>query len=121
MSENSYVTMPDENGSINISEEVVAIIASAAAAEVDGVKALVGAGGDFAEKFGKKNPAKGIRVVLDEENGVTVNAYVVLNYGFTVTDIAREVQKGVATAVESMTGLTVRAVNVHVTGIAIDN
>ena len=115
-----YVTHPDEKGSINISEDVIAIIASAAVNEVDGVASLSsGLGSDIAEKFGKRNPAKGIKLNVSDMS-VTVEAYILVKYGFAVNEVAKAVQASVVNAVESMTGLLVPVVNVHVCGIAFD-
>ena len=46
----------ENNGSVNIADEVVAVIASMAASEVSGVASMVsGVAGNFAELIGMKN------------------------------------------------------------------
>ena len=119
MSDNKeYVSRSDELGNIHISEEVLAGIAAAAALEVEGVSALAAnLGSDIAELLGKKNLAKGVRIKTEEEK-VTVELSVLMAYGHTIPAMGKAIQDGVKTAVESMTGLEVAAVNVSVAGIA---
>lgn len=115
-----YISQPVEMGSINISEDVVASIAAAAAAEVEGVSGLAAnIGTDLAELLGKKNLSKGIKLQI-AENAVTVDVYVLVKYGQVIPQIAKSVQDAVSGAVEAMTGLTVAGVNVHVGGVTFD-
>ncbi len=118
MSENKeYVSRSDELGNIHISEEVLATIAAAAALDVEGVSSLsANLGSDIAERLGKKNLAKGVRVKMEDEK-VEVELSVLLTYGCTIPEVGKAVQEGVKAAVESMTGLEVAAVNVNVGGI----
>ena len=118
MSDN-YIHIPDEKGSVNISEDVIAIIASNAVGEVDGIAAFSSASGpDLGELIGKKQTAKGIRVSFDEGT-VSIDISVLLRYGASITGVAEKTQRAVCTAVESMTGLQ-PAVNVHVTGVTFE-
>lgn len=118
MSENKdYVSRSDELGNIHISEEVLASIAAAAALEVEGVSSLAAnLGSDIAELLGKKNLAKGVHVQMEEDR-VTVGLSILMTYGHTIPEVGKAVQDGVRTAVESMTGLDIAAVNVNVSGI----
>lgn len=118
MSENKeYVSRSDELGNIHISEEVLATIAAAAALEAEGVSSLsANLGSDIAERLGKKNLAKGVRVKMEDEK-VEVELSILIVYGCTIPDVGKAVQEGVKAAVESMTGLEVAAVNVNVGGI----
>ncbi len=111
-----YVTRPDEKGSINISEEVIAVIAASAAAETEGVASLSG-GKEFSELLGKKNISKGVRITVEGED-VRVDVWLTVMLGVSVSRVGQKVQEAVSTAVESATGLTVSEVNVHVRGVA---
>lgn len=121
MGENKeYITYPDEKGSINISEEVVAIIAANAAMETDGVSSLSASfGKDIAELLGKKSLSKGVRIAVDGEN-VRADIYIMVKLGVAVNKVAEAVQESVAQAVESSTGLTISEVNVHVCGVTLE-
>lgn len=107
-----------ENEGIQISNDVVAVIAGVAVSEVQGVAGMAGGfAGGITEVFsGKKNLAKGIKVEK-EENSVKIDVNIVVEYGSRIPDVAFEIQNRVKTAVENMTGLKVEEVNVHVQGV----
>ncbi len=120
MSENKeYVSRPDEMGSIHISQDVLAVIAAAAATEVDGVGGLTAnLGTDLAEQLlGKKNMTKGVHIQVGEDS-VTMELAILIKYGYTIPEVAKAVQDSVMSAVEATSGLKVEAVNVHVAGIS---
>ena len=108
MAENrEYISRPDEMGNIHISEEVLAVIAAAAALEVEGVGSLAAnLGSDIAQLLGKKNISKGIRISLDGE-AVVVDISLLIKYGYTIMDVAKKVQDAVVNAVEATSGLSV--------------
>ncbi|MEN6461233.1 MAG: Asp23/Gls24 family envelope stress response protein [Syntrophomonas sp.] len=107
-----------ELGAIRIADEVVSTVAGLAAIEVDGVSSLSGGWGtDFVEKLGKKNFGKGIKVEAHEDE-IDINIYIIVDFGFPIPQVAEKVQKEVKLAVETMTGLNVTIVNVHVVGVA---
>lgn len=113
-----YVSRPDELGNIHISEEVLAVIAAAAALEVEGVGSLAGnPSSDLAELLGKKNLAKGVHISVNESESVCVEVSILIHYGYTIPDVAKAVQEAVYTAIESTSGLSVECVNVHVGGV----
>ena len=106
-----------ENG-IKIADDVVAVIAGIAVSEVQGVAGMSGgfAGGISEVLSGKKNLAKGIKVEAGEkETKIDVN--IIVEYGARIPDVAFEIQTRVKKAVETMTGLKVVEVNVHVQGV----
>lgn len=107
-----------ENNEIKIADDVVAVIAGVAVSEVPGVSSMAGgfAGGISEVLSGKKNLAKGIKVeVENKEAKIDVN--IIVEYGTRIPDIAFEIQNRVKKAVETMTGLKVLEVNVHVQGV----
>ena len=108
----------DQNNGIQISNDVVAVIAGVAVSEVPGVSSMAGgfAGGITEVLSGKKNLSKGIKVEVGEkETKIDVN--IIVEYGTRIPDVAFEIQNRVKKAVETMTGLTVVEVNVHVQGV----
>lgn len=121
MGENrEYVTHPDEKGSINISEEVMAAIAASAVSEVPGVAGFsTSLGKDIAELLGKKTVSKGVKVAVENEQ-IKIDVYLTAKLGYAVNEMGAEVQKAVISAVESMTGFSVNAVNVHICGVALE-
>ncbi len=113
-----YLVQPVDKGTVNISEEVVAAIAALAISEVEGVYGLSSSfTSDLKEMLGRKNMSKGVKLSIEEEI-VTVECFVVVTYGYEIPAVAAAIQDGVITAVESMTGLKVAAVNVDICGIS---
>ena len=110
-----YMTRREEMGAIQISEDVVASIALNTAAEVEGVGGFMNA--NMSDIMGgKKLTAKGVRVEMSGED-LTVNLFIIVRYGSSISDVANKVQQVVFNALEGMTGFGVNAVNVHVGGI----
>ena len=115
MGENrEYLTQSASDGSINISEDVVVAIASEAIGEIEGVGAMMTTMTEqLTEQFMGKKPARGI-----QDGEITLDVYLTVKYGFAIPETAAKVQDAVMSAVETMTGFSVRAVNVHVGGIS---
>ena len=112
-----YLVQPVDKGTVNISEEVVAAIAAIAISEVEGVYGLSSSfTADLAEMLGRKNLAKGVKLSIVDEV-VTVECFVIIAYGSEIPTVAANIQDAVVTAIESMTGLKVAAVNVDICGI----
>lgn len=107
-----------ENTNIKIADDVIAVIAGAAASEVPGVASMAGGfAGGISEVFsGKKNFAKGIKVEAGEKE-TKIDVSIVVEYGVRIPDVAFEIQNRVKKAVEGMTGLKVVEVNVHIQGV----
>ena len=107
-----------ENSGVKISNDVVAVIAGVAVSEVSGVASMsAGFAGGISEVLsGKKNRSKGIKVEV-EENTAKIDVNIIVEYGTRIPDVAFEIQNRVKKAVESMTGLDVEEVNVHVQGV----
>lgn len=114
-----YVARVMENGSIQISEEVIASIAAMAAQDVEGVYGLgSGAPNDLA-KLTKKAVTRDIRVEISGEDAISVDCYIIVLYGYSVVDVAKNVQETVCATVESTTGCKVSDVNVSIGGICL--
>ena len=110
------------NGTVSFETEVVATIAGLAATEVEGVASMSSQNGGLADMFSRKNTrnfTKGVRIDLDG-NKVTVDITIVVEYGSPVPDVARSIQENVKKAIETMSGLDVHAVDVHVSGVSFE-
>lgn len=115
-----WVTAGDQ-GTIKISEDVVASIAALAATETEGVGGLAaGLTAEIASLLGKKSQNKGVRVQLGEQDTVGVELSILVEFGKSVGEVALAVQKAVKAAVESMTGFKTAVVNVVVSGVTFD-
>ena len=110
------------NGSVSFATEVVATIAGLAATEVDGVASMVSPSSGFADMFSRKsnrNLTKGVRIDI-EDNKVSVDITITVDYGSPIPDVARNIQENVKKAIETMSGLDVKKVDVHVIGISFE-
>lgn len=109
----------DSTGTITYANEVVAVIAGVAASEVEGVAGMC-AGGGISDVFGRnKNITKGVKVEIGTEEA-SVDLYLMIEYGTPIQTAALNVQEGVRKAIETMTGLHVVRVDVHVQGVSFE-
>lgn len=118
MDKSSYVLATDEHfGEVKIANDVVAMIASLAATEVEGVSAMSGnITNELMSKVGMKSLTKGVKVEVLGSNAL-VDLSVTLEYGYNIPQTSQKVQEKVKIAIENMTGLTVSTVNVRIAGI----
>lgn len=111
--------IPNDFGVIRIADEVVSTVAGLAAIEVEGVASMSGGWGtDLVEKLGKKNFGKGIKVEVNNDE-TAIDIFISIQFGYAIPEVAENVQKEVKMAVESMTGLKVTAVNVHIVAVSL--
>ncbi len=108
-------------GNVKISDDVVATIAGVAVMGCPGVFGMAGTfAGGIAEKLGaKKNPSKGVKVEMTETNA-SIDLYIIVKYGVRIPELAWEIQEEVKNSIESMTGLMVDKVNIHIEGVNFD-
>ena len=104
-------------GEVQIADEVVAIIAGIAATEVDGVVSMNGnITNELVGKLGMKNLSKGVKVEVSPES-ISVHLAITLKYGYSIPKTSKQVQEKVKLAIENMTGLTVKEVNIRIAGV----
>ncbi len=120
MNENQILELEEQKtglGKVEISPEVIEVIAGIAASEVDGVATLRGnfATG-VAERLGRVNHGKGIKVELGED-GITVDVSVIMTYGVSVPEVAKLIQTNIKQTLETMTAIELQSINVHVVGV----
>lgn len=110
----------DKIGEVQISDEVVAIIAGLAATEVDGVHSMAGnITNELVGKLGMKVLSKGVKVEVTEEH-VSVELSLNVKYNYSIPAVSEKVQDKVKTAIENMTGLTVLDVNIRIAGVSLE-
>lgn len=118
---NTY-TIYDDNtvGTVQIADEVVAVIAGMAATEVDGVASMGGnITSELVGKLGMKNLSKGVKVEV-LEGVVSVRLALNIKYGYNIPDTSQKVQEKVKTAIETMTGLEVADVNISIADVLLE-
>ncbi|MBT9152093.1 MAG: Alkaline shock protein 23 [Firmicutes bacterium] len=103
-------------GTLRIEPDVVAAIAGLAASEVPGVAGMSGV--SLVGMLRNSNLTKGVKVTVGEREAI-VDLHIVLEYGVKMPEVAQRVQENVRSAIETMTGLQVVEVNVHVQSVII--
>ena len=118
MERGTYTLKEDDKlGAVQIADDVVAMIASLAATEVDGVSALVGnITNELMSKVGMKKLTKGVKVEV-LEGVVSLELAIMIEYGHNIPQTCQNVQAKVKIAIENMTGLTVSDVNIRIAGV----
>src|SRR6476469_7971981 len=103
-----------EIGEIQIAPEVIEVIAGLATVEVKGVAGMSGGlAGGIAELLGRKNLSKGVKVEVGQREAA-IDVSIIIEYGNRIPEVASDIQNNVKMAIESMTGLNVVEVNVHI-------
>ena len=117
MNENQNVDIDREqnNGQITYANEVISTIVSVATTEVDGISAIAGNNG----LLGKGKLPRGVRVDMNGED-VSVDVSVTVDYGMPIQKVGRSAQENVRKSIESMTGLHVEKVDLHVVGVSFE-
>lgn len=106
-------------GNVKIAVDVVATIAGLAATETEGVAGMNNSlAGGIAEIFGgKKNLSRGVKVDI-KENDTVIDLFITVDFGVRIPELAWQIQENVKNSVETMTGLNVEKVNIHVEGVS---
>jgi len=117
---NEMILAAEENvGVVQIADDVVAMIASLATTEVEGVNAMVGTiPNELMGKVGVKKLTKGVRVVV-KDGEVRVDLAVTMEYGYNIPATCHQVQAKVKAAIENMTGLICSDVNIRIAGVRV--
>lgn len=119
--ENLPLTMEmdtEQSSSITYANEVVASIAGVAASEVEGIASMCNVSGSILSKK-NNNVTKGVKVEIGTEEA-SVDLYVIVEYGTPIQKAGQDAQESVRRAIETMTGLHVVRVDVHVQGVSFE-
>mgnify|MGYP000488314879 CR=1 FL=1 len=109
----------ENGGTIKYANEVIAIIAGVAASEIDGIAGMCTSGG-ISDIIGRnRNITRGVKVEVGGEEA-SVELYIIVEYGSPIQKVASDVQENVRKAIETMTGLHVVNVDVHVQGVSFE-
>ena len=118
----SFLIKEDINGGVNITDEVVAIIAGLAATEVEGVSSLAGnLTNEVISKAGMNKLSKGVKIVTDEDNQLSVRLSINISYGYEIPKICSQVQEKVKTAIATMVGMEVVNVDIKIASVSVIN
>ena len=108
-------------GEVRISEEVVVVIAALAATEIKGVKSMAGnVTNELVSHLGAGKLSKGVKIHVGEKT-IDVDLSINILDGFEIPEVCEQVQEKVKYAIETMTGLKVKSVNVKVAGVSVES
>jgi uncharacterized alkaline shock family protein YloU len=107
----------DETGQLQVSNEVIAIIANNAALEIQGV---VDNNYNLKKRFlGKKKILKNIKIDFIDDNKIKIAMNITIDFGYKIPDVMQLVQKNIKTSIENMLGLVAEQIDLNITGINI--
>lgn len=110
----------EDLGKIEISPEVIEIIAGLAAMEVAGVATMHGSfASGMVDKLSGRKYSKGVKVDLTDD-GILIDVHLTVSFGVSIPDVAENVQVNIIRALKKMTALDVEKINIHVVGIQFD-
>lgn len=120
MNENvtSDMERDQESGQITYANEVIATIVSVATTEVDGISGIAGSG-SLSGILAKGKTPRGVKVDMDGQD-VNIDVSVTVDYGIPIQKVGRNAQENVRKSIESMTGLHVEKVDMHVVGVSFE-
>ena len=107
-------------GKINISEEVIATICGVAATECYGLVGMAprNVQEELTDLLRRENYERGVDIQFNEDS-ISVQLYIVVEYGVKISEVARNVQERVKYAIETVLGLNVDRINVKVQGVRV--
>ena len=110
-------------GQIDISNEVIAIIAGGAAVDCYGIVGMASKNqikDGLTDILRKDNFTRGV-IVRQEEDLVHIDMYIIVSYGTKISEIAHNVQSKVKYTLDKTVGLAVDTVNIYVQGVRVMN
>jgi len=108
----------NEKDGVQISNDVIAVIAGMASSEIDGIAGMSsGIVGGITERLGLKDASKGVKIGLEDEDKISIELSIIIEVGAEIKKVVKELQQKVRTDVEKTTGLKVDSINVQVLGI----
>lgn len=116
------VTVNNDYGSIEISNDVIATVVGGAATEIPGVVGMASrhqVRDGLNEILNRENYARGI--VVSQDTGVIVNVYIIVSYGTKISEVSKNVQERVSYQLEASLGVKADAVNIFVHGVRVQN
>ena len=121
MNENMTIDMErdQESGQITYANEVIATIVSVATSEVEGISGIAGSTSTLSGRIAKGKLPRGVRVDMNSGD-VSVDVSVTVDYGMPIQKVGRNAQENVRKSIESMTGLHVDKVDLHVVGVSFE-
>ena len=109
----------EKHGINKISEEIIRKTAVKATLGTPGVSRLSDSFTDNLTKmlYGKEPSGAGVKIG-NNDGAVTIDIFVIVEFGVKIPQVAWEIQNAVKNSVREMTKITPEAVNIHVQGVS---
>ncbi|OXS78513.1 Asp23/Gls24 family envelope stress response protein [Domibacillus enclensis] len=117
------IELTTELGQIDISNEVIAMIAGGAAVDCYGIVGMASKKqlkDGIAEILGRENFTRGV-IVRQEDDRIFIDMYIIVSYGTKISEVASNVQSKVKYTLNQTVGLSVDSVNIFVQGVRVTN
>jgi len=113
--------MSTEYGEVLIDESVIAKYAGTIAVECAGIvgMATISMKDGIVKLLKKESLAKGIEVVIDDNNEITIDFHLIVSYGVNIATVSENLIQSVKYQVEEFSGLTVKKINIFVEGVRV--
>lgn len=115
------VTISNQQGSVELSTEVIATVVGASTTEIFGVVGMTSQAAvkdNFRSILRQENYSKGVIVTSDAE-GTTISLYVVISYGVKISEVAKNIQERVKFNLENQLGISASKINVYVQSVKV--
>ena len=99
-------------GKTTIAPEVLLTIAKLTSLEVKGVSRM-GYAGSSANRLFNRSVGEGVRIDIQDDT-VSADIYIIMENGYNIRDVSRQVQQNVARAISKMVGMSIGRINVHI-------
>ncbi len=103
-------------GKVTCNKNILLSIINLATKEISGVSSLCDNFGSGIKKIFSNNYTNGVKIDYGN-NGIDVDVFINVLYGYSVPDIAYKVQENIKNGLSSMLDVKINAINVHVQGV----
>ena len=112
-------TTLQKKGKVEIDRDILLSIINLATKEINGVESLTNEELPLLTRITKKK-SEGVMIKFDANGTLNVDVYIRVYIGNSVPDIAYRVQENIKNSLNSMVGIKPGKINVHVSGVAVD-
>ncbi|WP_338753956.1 Asp23/Gls24 family envelope stress response protein [Bacillus sp. FJAT-52991] len=117
------IELKTKYGQIDISNDVIAMIAGGAAVDCYGIVGMASKNqikDGITDILRRENFMRGV-IVRQEEDQVNIDMYIIVSYGTKISEVANNVQSKVKYTLDQTVGLAVDSVNIFVQGVRVTN
>lgn len=116
------IKVDNDYGVVYINSDVISTIAGASAIECYGLVGMASKNktNGIVSLLKRENLSKGVEI-KSEEDGITIDLYVIVQFGTRISVVAQNIIEKVKYNVETQTGLKVKKVNLNIEGVRVQS